>query len=309
MSINRNNKDRLFVFLFGRSENRAWTLDLYNAVNGSHYEDPDAIEINTIEDAVYMGMKNDVSFILYDEINLYAHQSTYNPNMPLRELIYLGKLYEKYIAQNKARVYGSRIVEVPVPKFVVFYNGTREAEDEVILELKDAFPAGIDPEASDVQVRVRMLNINYGRNRELLEACKPLMEYSWFVDRAREYSACEEYTLEQAVDKAVDEMPEEYRIKPVLIANRAEVKDMWLTEYDEEEVMQQFRDEGYEDGLEDGREEGLTEGREEGHADGVRAVVEISKDLGGSSLDAVEKIVANMGIPRNEADRLVSKYW
>ena len=260
MNINRNNKDRLFVFLFGKEKNKAWTLDLYNAVNGSHYENPEEIEINTIEDAVYMGMKNDVSFILYDEVNLYAHQSSYNPNMPLRELMYLGKLYEKHIALDKARIYGSKVVELPVPRFVVFYNGTREAEDEVILELKDAFPAGIDPEMSDVQVRVRMLNINYGRNRKLLESCKPLMEYSWFVDHARKYSASKEYTLEQAVDKAVDEMPDEYQIKSVLIANRAEVKDMWLTEYDEEEVMQGFKEEGREEEREDLLRELLEDG-------------------------------------------------
>ncbi len=60
-SINRENKDRLFKFIFGRTENRKWTLSLYNAINGTDYTDPEEIEINTIEDVIYMGMKNNVN--------------------------------------------------------------------------------------------------------------------------------------------------------------------------------------------------------------------------------------------------------
>ena len=85
-------KDRLFNFIFGSEENKAWTLSLYNAVNGSSYTDPTAIEINTIKEVMYLGMHNDVSFLIADNMNLYEQQSTYNPNMPLRFLQYAGNL-------------------------------------------------------------------------------------------------------------------------------------------------------------------------------------------------------------------------
>mgnify|MGYP006936021288 CR=1 FL=1 len=89
-------KDRLFKFFFGNPENKEWTLSLYNAVNESNYENADDIRYNTIDDAIYMNMKNDVSFIIEDTMSLYEQQSTYCPNMPLRFLMYLAKLYERF---------------------------------------------------------------------------------------------------------------------------------------------------------------------------------------------------------------------
>ena len=93
--VNKEHKDRLFTLLFGRNENRAWTLELYNAINGSNYDRPEDIEITTMDDVLYMGMKNDVSYILNEFMNVYEQQSTYNPNMPLRQLMYVGRLYDK----------------------------------------------------------------------------------------------------------------------------------------------------------------------------------------------------------------------
>ncbi|MCR5654660.1 MAG: hypothetical protein K6G07_03345 [Lachnospiraceae bacterium] len=247
VSVNREIKDRVFVAIFGREEHKSWILELYNAINHSSYEDPDAITITTIEHHVYMGMKNDVSFLLNSIMSLYEHQSSYNPNMPVRELMYSGRLYDKYIKTNDLNVYGSRLMELPVPKLLVFYNGTKDEPDETILNLSDSFlhaPEGIEP---DISVRVRMLNVNYGHNRELLKACKPLEEYAWFVARIRSEMQKRE-DMEAAVDAAIDEMPEEYLIKPFLIANKAEVKGMCLTEYDEERVMRQFQRDAFEEG-------------------------------------------------------------
>ena len=109
---NREYKDRLFVFIFGREENKEWTLSLYNAVNGTSYMDADAIEMTTIADVIYLGMRNDVSFVIADDLNLYEQQSSYNPNMPLRLLQYLGLLYEGYLAKNKDEYdkYGSDLI-------------------------------------------------------------------------------------------------------------------------------------------------------------------------------------------------------
>ena len=258
--INLEHKDRLFTFIFGREEHKDWILSLYNALNGSNYSAADDIEINTIEDAVYMGMKNDASFLLHWTMNLWAHQSTFNPNMPVRELMYLGKLYDKFIRQRKLNIYGTKLVQLPVPKIVVFYNGKDSKEDEKILKLSDAFPKELQGVTSDVEVTTRMLNINKDHNKALMEACKPLSEYAWFIDSIRTLSA--DHELEEAVDISINEMPDEYFLKLFLIGNKAEVKDMCITEYNEAETMQMFKEEGREEGLKEGRKEGREEGED-----------------------------------------------
>ena len=208
--VNREYKDRVFKFIFGNPENKEWTLSLYNAVNGSQYKNPDEIQFNTIEDAVYMGMKNDVSFIIRSEMNLWEHQSSFNPNMPMRFLTYGTQLYEKYIASSEYYLYSRSLQALPKP--------------------------------ADIEVKVTMLNINYGKNRALMEACQPLREYAWLVDKVRYYQKALR-NFEAAVEAAIQEMPEEFEIRNFLIANRAEVRRMLLTEYDEEKVLAQERKE------------------------------------------------------------------
>ena len=240
-------KDRLFSFLFGSEENREWTLSLYNAVNGSSYTDPSMIQITTIKEVMYLGMHNDVSFLISNEMNLYEQQSTYNPNMPVRLLQYAGNLYEKYFKQNSLNKYGSRLLSLPVPKLIVFYNGKREQPDEMILKLSDSFPENSD---ADIEVRVRVLNVNYGRNRRLLESCRPLGEYSWLVEEVKKNNLTQdEDGMSSAVDKAISEMPDDFVIKPFLEVHRAEVKGMLLTEYNEAEAMEMFREEGRAEGI------------------------------------------------------------
>lgn len=239
---NTQYNDRLFNFLFGSEENKAWTLSLYNAVNGSDYTDPSVMEITTIKEVMYLGMHNDVSFLISDEMDLYEQQSTYNPNMPLRMLQYAGNLYEKYVKQNELNKFGSELLKLPVPKLVVFYNGTSDQPDEKILLLSDSFPEGAD---SDITVRVRMLNVNAGRNKEVLNACKPLKEYAWLVDRIRENNKTyDEEGAGSAIDRAISAMPDDFVIKPFLMAHRAEVKGMLLTEYNEAEAMRLFEKDG-----------------------------------------------------------------
>ena len=245
VTINRKHKDRLFSFLFGEKGRKEWTLSLYNAVNSTHYTDPDSIEFTTMEDAVYMGMKNDVSFLLCQVMNVYEQQSSYNPNMPVRQLMYAAKLYDKYIQQKKLNVYGKKLVELPVPKLVAFYNGT-EGMDDCILKLSDAFTRGGEIREADIEVRVRMLNINYGKNKSLLSSCRPLKEYSWLVERIRENQ--QTMGIEEAVDRAILDVPEDFETREFLIGHRAEVKDMCITEYNEAETMQLIREEGREEG-------------------------------------------------------------
>ena len=244
-------KDRLFCFIFGSEEHKDWTLSLYNAVNGSSYEDPSAITIATLTQVVYLGMHNDVAFLIKDEVSLYEQQSTFNPNMPLRLMQYTGNMYEKLITLQKRNKYGKTLIPLPVPKLVVFYNGLRDAPDEQILHLSDAFPAE-HREESDIQVRVRMININQGRNPDMMKTCKPLEEYTWTVETIRKYE--KEMELTDAIDRALDEMPEDYQIRPYLEANRKEVKTMLLTEYNEKETMEMFKEEGRAEGRAEGED-------------------------------------------------------
>ena len=233
MAVNDEYKDRVFKYLFGNPANREWTLALYNAVNGSNYENPEDIQYNAIEDAVYLGMRNDVSFIIVNELHLWEHQSTYNPNMPMRFLLYAAKLYEKYIAGSDYYPYSSVLQPAPRPKCVCFYNGTGNQPERKILRLSEAF--GGD---GDIEVIVTMLNINYGKNKALMAACEPLSEYAWLVEAIRGNQRTMR-NLEAAIDAAIDEMPDEFVIKRFLLQNRAEVMGMFLTEYDQEKVLSQ----------------------------------------------------------------------
>ena len=309
--INTKHKDRLFCFLFGREENKRWTLSLYNAVNHSFHTDPDSIQITTMEDILYMGMKNDVSFIITDIMSIYEQQATYNPNMPVRELMYAAKLYDKYIHENKLNIYGDTLVALPIPKLVVFYNGQDNYMDR-ILELKDAFRAGKekqnpgdteaeesrkpDPDGRskemepDIAVRVRMLNINYGQNKQLMDACKPLGEDAWLIQRIREYSKHKD--IEEAVDQAIDELPEDFEIRPFLVGHRAEVKSMCITEYNEEETMLLFKEQG----REEGREEGIGIG-EQNRANEMAERMIRAKEPG-------DKIVLYTGLGKEDVNKL-----
>ena len=245
--ISRNNKDRLFCFIFGREENKRWTLELYNAVNGTNYTDPDDVDITTMEDVVYMGMKNDASFLIACDLNLYEQQSSYNPNMPVRQLMYLGRQYDKYIKRTKQNMYGSKQMTLPVPRLVTFYNGTVDVPDK-LLKLSDSFPLKSKIADSDVEVTVHLYNIRSNGNSCLVEHCRPLSEYSWFVEEVRKNQKT--LDLMDAVDKAVGDMPEDFLIKEFLIEHQSEVKNMCLTEYNEAETMQMFKEEGREEGEE-----------------------------------------------------------
>ena len=259
-------KDRLFCFIFGSEAHKDWTLSLYNAVNGTAYTNPGDIVIATLTQVLYMGMHNDVAFLIADEVNMYEQQSTFNPNMPLRLMQYTSNIYEKLITMWRKNKYGKTLIRLPVPKLVVFYNGRAEEPDDMVLNLSDAFPEEKRGEA-DIAVRVRMVNINTGKSPKVMRQCKPLDEYTWLVGRIRLRE--KEMALEAAVDAALDEMPDSFLIKPYLEANRVEVKKMLLTEYNEARTMELFKEEGRMEGRMEGRKEGRKEGRTEGRREGM----------------------------------------
>ena len=168
-TTNRNYKDTIFRMLFSDRKN---LLSLYNAVNQRDYQNPEDLEIVTLENAIYMGMKNDLAFILDTNLYLYEHQSTYTPNMPLRDLLYISSEYQKLVDHRS--LYPSILQKIPAPNFIVFYNGTRKKEDRWENLLSEAFEH-LEGKPN-LELRVVTLNINEDHNRELMEQCKILRE-------------------------------------------------------------------------------------------------------------------------------------
>ena len=245
-AANRQYKDTVFRMLFSEKEN---LLSLYNAVTGNAYQNADDLKIVTLENAIYMGMKNDLAFMLETNIYLYEHQSTLNPNIPLRDLIYIGIEYQQYV--NNKSLYSSSLQKIPAPKFMVFYNGTDAVDDRVELRLSNAYEhlAG-EP---DLELKVLMLNVNEGHNKELMEQCQTLKEYAIYVARVRKYTS--EMNLNDAVARAIDECIKEGILVEFLRKNRSEVKMVSILEYDKEWEEKKLRKAEYEAG----KSEGITE--------------------------------------------------
>ena len=244
-AANRQYKDTVFRMLFSEKEN---LLSLYNAVTGKAYQNADDLKIVTLENAIYMGMKNDLAFMLETNIYLYEHQSTLNPNIPLRDLIYIGIEYQQYVDDKS--LYSSRLQKIPAPKFMVFYNGTDAVDDRVELRLSNAYEhlAG-EP---DLELKALMLNVNEGHNKELMEQCQTLKEYAIYVARVRKYTS--EMNLNDAVARAIDECIKEGILVEFLRKNRSEVKMVSILEYDKEWEEKKLRKAEYEAGKSDGIE-------------------------------------------------------
>ena len=268
-TVNRNYKDRLFRLVFQKKKD---LLQLYNAVNGTEYTNEEDLVINTLEDVVYLHMKNDLSFLFGGYQNVYEHQSTFNPNMPLRGFLYIGQLFQGLIDTGELDIYGSAHAKLPAPQYVVFYNGTQEQPDRMELKLSAAFEPA-DKKAG-VECMAVMLNINLGHNREIMEKCRTLKEYSIFVAEVRKGTA-DGYPLKEAIERAVDRCIEENILKDILTKNRAEVTNMVLTEYDEERHIANEKKISLEEGLRIGREEGLRVGRDEGLKAGEQRMNEL----------------------------------
>ena len=249
-------KDTIFRMLFENKEN---LLSLYNAMNHKNYTDADALQVVTLENSIYMGMKNDLAFILDMNLYLYEHQSTYNPNMPLRDLFYISNEYQKLVVQKS--LYSSVLQKIPAPKFVVFYNGTKEIEDVSEFRLSSAYECQTDD--PDLELRVTVLNVNEGHNQELMEHCQTLKEYAQYVAKVRKYTSLGELSLEEAVECAVEECIKEGILAEFLIQNRAEVISMSIFEYNKDEEEKKLRKAEFEAGLEEGRKAGIEEGRME----------------------------------------------
>lgn len=243
ITANRKYKDTVFRKLFSDRKN---LLSLYNAINGTAYMDASQLEIVTLDNAIYMGMKNDLAFIINTNLFLYEHQSTYNPNMPLRDLFYIFGEYQKLVELKS--LYTSTRLRIPTPNFIVFYNGTEKNEDRWVEYLSESYE-NMSGEPN-LELKVIILNINVGHNKKLMEECQTLREYAQYVAKVRRYS--EEMELNTAVECAVSESIQEGILKEFLQKNRAEVIAMSIFEYNEEEEKRKLRKAEYEAGMAEG---------------------------------------------------------
>lgn len=186
-------------------------------------------------------------------MNLYEHQSSFNPNMPVRGLSYFARLYETYMSRSGLNVYGPKQIRLPMPQYLVFYNGRMDQPDETELRLSDAFfPPLLPGQEPALECRVRMLNINMGHNKELMRNCHRLWEYARFVEEVNQ-NLDGGYPLERAVNAAIDTCIRQNVLKDILIQSRSEVLMMFLTEYDQKLHLKNTFKEGREQGLKQGQ--------------------------------------------------------
>ncbi len=421
VTVNREYKSSLFARIFSEPEA---ALSLYNSLNGSNYDDPSGLEINTIESVLYIGWKNDVSFLIGSDMNLYEHQATWNPNMPLRGLFYFADLYRGYVSSRSLDIYAGVPLKLPAPRYTVFYNGTREEPESLELRLSSLFmkkdgvraeeaasePSGLFPKKDGVRAgeaaaelsglfskedgtraetavpevsglfpkkdgaraeaavpklsglfpekdgaraeaavpelsglfpkkdgaraeaavpevsglfpkkdearageaapevsglfpkkdgvrageaapevsglfpkkdgvraeeippalecTAQVLNINFGHNRGLMERCRKLYEYSYFIDAVRRHLR-EGLTLGAALDRAADECIAGDILREFLLKHRAEVANMVMPEFDAELHDRTTREIGYNEGYDEGRAAGIAEGIAEGRTAGI----------------------------------------
>ena len=284
LPVNRIYKDRLYKMIFN---DKSELLKLYNAINGTHYDDPAMLTITTLDNAIYMTMENDLSFIIDMRLALYEQQSTVNPNLPLRFLMYITDIYSAYT--KDMNIYGSKKVQIPLPSFVIFYNGVKSQPDRTEFLLSELFHPTTDQPA--LELKAVMLNINKGHNQELMNACHTLRDYSEYVARIRTYSA--EMSLTDAVEKAITECIHENILRDFLLKNRAEAKAMSIYEYDEEKTMRMFREEGYEDGERNGK---------------IQATIEMCLEFNLSPDAIIQKLMTKFQFSESQAQEYLDNY-
>ena len=290
--VNRNYKDTVFRMLFQDREN---LLSLYNAVNGTVYEDVDGLVITTLQDAVYMNYKNDVSFVFDFTLSIYEHQSTVNQNMPLRDLIYVSKVLQGQMKDQD--IYSSRQIKLPTPKFVVFYNGTDEQPEKQTLRLSDAYEKQL--EEVELELTVTVYNINYGHNQKLLEACQTLKEYAQYVAAVREYA--KEMPLSEAVESAVDSCIRQGILADFLRKNRAEAIEMSIFEYDEEKHLKSEREIWLAEGIEEGTRLGIEKGI-------ASEIVSMGLECGLSKEQILHRLQTKLNISEQTAKEYFEQY-
>ncbi|MBR3357446.1 MAG: hypothetical protein IKG46_06395 [Solobacterium sp.] len=265
----REYKDRLFRFLFGSSEHKDWSLQLYNILMGTEFSDPDQLTLFTLENVLYKTWKNDIAMIGPDgRLLLVEQQSTPSVNLPVRMLSYVSQSLNKYLALTGRTWFDARPIEIPAPFFYTVYNGTIRLSAYTI-SLSSLYSGTVSEQALDL--RTVWIDINGIQENEGHGKCRPLYEYQWFVKHARQNM--KNMSGYQAFRKALEDMPENFVIRNYLTANQKEVIMLSLYEYDEKLVRKNDAEYYYENGFLDGERKGKNKGLAEGKLEGESAQV------------------------------------
>ncbi len=238
---NRKYKDSVFVDIFYTDETAEENLlSLYNALHGTDLKGRGLIRKIKVDDVLYMNFKNDLSAVInHETLEFMEHQSTINPNIPLRMLLYLGRAYEQLI-ETKAR-YKTNLIKIPTPEFYLFYNGKRDYPAEQKLRLSDAYLK--TPGENSVELIVTAININSNKAHAVLEKCKVLREYSLFIDTVRAHEK-----EEDGMEKAIKECIKNGVLAEYLKRRGSEVQNMLTAEYDYEMDIQVKQEEARQEG-------------------------------------------------------------
>ena len=222
----RNHKDNVFCLLYREKKN---LLSLYNAMNGTSYENEEELEVVTLEEAICMKIRNDAAFVIDSRLNLYEQQASANPNMPLRDLYYVTEELKKTAPPSS--LYTTAKVKIPAPHFVMFYNGTVKQPERQIYRLSELFCRR--EEEPELELVVTVININPGCKIELLEKCESLQGYMMFVKKTRDKKAAG-IKLESAVYQAVEECIAEGILTEFFREHKEEIVEMGIFEFDQE---------------------------------------------------------------------------
>ena len=276
-------KDSVFTLLFS---DPGKMLALYNALSGSDMPDSAQVEVATLADVLFMKQINDLAFIVESKVViLVEHQSTICGNAPLRLLLYIARVYEKIInIADKKAVFRSKLMKVPRPDFYVLYNGAEDYPERKTLRLSDAFAeSGTAAAGGFLELEVTVLNINEGKNSDMVRRCEDLSGYVTFVSKVREHQkdGCD---LQNAITKAIEYCVSHGVLAKFLEAHASEVRNMITTEFDLATALE-VRGE---------------ESREEGRVEGIQTV---ARKLLGSGMPT-EKVMDFTGLAREDVDKL-----
>ena len=288
---NRKYKDSVFVDLFSEDEKAKENfLSLYNALHGTNLSMSCPIENIRLDNVVYMNIINDVSCLVDGKIIILAeHQSTINENMPLRFLQYIARLYEKL--QTPTDRYLRKLSKIPTPEFYVFYNGKEDYPETTVLKLSDAFIT--KPASAPLELEVKAYNINKNKGAEVLSRCKPLKEYSLFVEEVRKQTQLDS---ENGFTNAVKICIEKGILKEYLMRKSREVINMLVAEYDYDTDIAVQRSEERRIAFAEGIEQGISDGSYQKAIETARLL----KQMG----DSIQKITQVTGLSAMEIEKL-----
>ena len=266
---NQEVKDSAFTTFFGEPENAS---QLYAAL-GEVEVSPEDITYVTLEGVLFIARKNDLAFTVKNRVLVISeHQSTINENMPLRDLIYLGRTLEKLL--DEKNLYRRKLIHIPTPEFYVFYNGDTPFPSEKILRLSDAYlEKGEHPM---LELEVKVININPSSGHKLLKECRPMYEYSWFIQRIRNYLS-DGWSRDNAITQAVQDCLDNGIMTEFMKEHGSEAVNMLYTQWNWDDAMEVEREEAYEEG----KVAGIAEGRNLGDIDRSRQdILDLLEDLG-----------------------------